>query len=150
MAKVTSISPAGTWTSGDGATFYKYQMTFDDGRHGTIFSKNSSEPHQPGDELSFTINEKGTIKIDRPAYNGGGASAYRKPADDSARSASIIRQVALKAAVEYCNAFIGQGQPIGQDKVLATAQIFNDWMANEKKEVSHAQHMAERVNEVPF
>jgi len=74
--KIVSISPNGTWNSNDGNTFYKFQIQFDNGQSGTLFSKSQDAPHQVGEDINCTINERGTIKVERSGgsnWNRGGA-----------------------------------------------------------------------------
>ncbi len=60
MPKITSITPNGQWNE-----FYKMDIRFDDGEFGTAFAKSQTPPYKVGDEVEYTKNEKGTIKIQR-------------------------------------------------------------------------------------
>ncbi len=82
------------------------KLRFDNGDFGTAFAKSPTPSYAVGDEVDYTKNEKGTIKINKPFTGGfsggnGGSFANTSKVSGDERSASIIRQVALKAAVEY-------------------------------------------------
>jgi hypothetical protein len=145
MAKIVSITPTGQWQD-----LFKLEIRFDNGDFGTAFAKSQTPSYAVGDEVEYTKNEKGTIKIQRPNNFGGGGSfggsfsnASKSSGDD--RSASIIRQVALKAAVEYACAAAHD-----VNTILANAETFNKWMAGQSAApASHTEHFATR-NESPF
>jgi hypothetical protein len=143
MAKIVSITPKGQWQE-----FYKLELRFDNGDFGTAFAKSPTPSYAVGDEVDYSKNEKGTIKIQRPNNFGGGtggsfATASKSAGDD--RSASIIRQVALKAAVEYACA-AGHDVPT----IIGNAEAFNRWMLGQSEApISHVEHFANR-NESPF
>ena len=145
MAKIVSITPTGQWQD-----LFKLEIRFDNGDFGTAFAKSQTPSYAVGDEVEYTKNEKGTIKIQRPNNFGGGgsfggsfANASKSSGDD--RSASIIRQVALKAAVEYACA---AGHDV--NTILANAETFNKWMSGQSAApASHTEHFATR-NESPF
>ena len=148
--KIVSISPNGTWNSNDGNTFYKFQIQFDNGQSGTLFSKSQDAPHQVGEDINCTINERGTIKVERSGGGNWSRGGAAPRANDAERTASIVRQVALKAAVELSAAHAAAGKSIPTDNILDLAERFNAWL--EKKEVKHEAHMAIRqaVEESPF
>ena len=77
------------------------------------------------------------------AFGGGGgynqsAPSFAPKTDD--RSASIIRQVALKSAVEYACA-----AQHDVNTILANAETFNAWMTGASAApASHTEHFANR------
>lgn len=143
MAKIISITPKGQWQE-----FYKLEVRFDNGDFGTAFAKSPNPSYQIGDEVDYSKNEKGTIKIQKAGGfgggNGGSFSNTSKVSGDE-RSASIIRQVALKAAVEYACA-----AKHDVPTILVNADLFNKWMLGQSDDaISHTEHFASR-NESPF
>lgn len=143
MAKIVSITPKGQWQE-----FFKLEIRFDNGDFGTAFAKSPTPSYGVGDEVEYSKNEKGTIKIQKPGgWNGGSGGSFAtasKSAGDE-RSASIIRQVALKAAVEY-----GCAASHDVNTILGNAEIFNKWMTGQSETaISHTEHFATR-NESPF
>ena len=143
MAKIVSITPTGQWQD-----LFKLEVRFDNGDFGTAFAKSQTPSYQIGDEVEYTKNEKGTIKIQRPFGGGGsfgGSVSNASKASGDERSASIIRQVALKSAVEYACA---AGHDV--NTILANAETFNKWMSGQSAApASHTEHFATR-NESPF
>jgi hypothetical protein len=144
MAKIVSITPTGQWQD-----LFKLEIRFDNGDFGTAFAKSQTPSYSVGDEVEYSKNEKGTIKIQRPNSFGGGFGGGSTPSYSAApktddRSASIIRQVALKAAVEYACA---AGHDV--NTILANASTFNEWMTGTQSAATHQEHFATR-NESPF
>jgi hypothetical protein len=141
MPKIISITPTGQWQD-----LYKLEVRFDSGDFGTAFAKSQTPPYAVGEDVEYTKNEKGTVKIQRAnAFGGGGytqsapsALSYAGKTDD--RSASIIRQVALKSAVEYACA-----AQHDVNTILANAETFNAWMTGQSAApASHTEHFANR------
>jgi hypothetical protein len=141
MPKIISITPTGQWQD-----LYKLEIRFDTGDFGTAFAKSQTPPYAVGEDVEYTKNEKGTVKIQRAnAFGGGGynqsapsAPSYTAKTDD--RSASIIRQVALKSAVEYACA-----AQHDVNTILANAETFNAWMTGASSApASHTEHFANR------
>jgi len=143
MAKIVSITPTGQWQD-----LFKLEVRFDNGDFGTAFAKSQTPSYAIGDEVEYSKNEKGTIKIQRPFGGGGsfgGSFSNASKASGDERSASIIRQVALKSAVEYACA---AGHDV--NTILANAETFNKWMSGQSAApASHTEHFATR-NESPF
>jgi hypothetical protein len=142
MPKITSITPNGQWQE-----FYKLELRFDNGDFGTAFAKSETPPYKVGDEVEYTKNEKGTVKIqrgDRPAWTPS------TPKSNDDRSVSIIRQVALKSAVEMSAAYVSQGSTIPVEKIFELAEKFNAWMSGTHG-ATHQEHFAARTEETsPF
>ena len=93
MSKIISITPTGQWQD-----LFKLEVRFDNGDFGTAFAKSQTPPYAVGEEVEYTKNEKGTVKIQRPnPYGASTGSSYTPsaPKGNDERSASIIRQVAL-------------------------------------------------------
>jgi hypothetical protein len=138
MPKIISITPTGMWQD-----LHKLEIRFDTGDFGTAFAKSQTPPYAVGEDVEYTKNEKGTVKIQRAnAFGGGGGyapSAPSAPKTDE-RSASIIRQVALKSAVEYACA-----AKHDVNTILANAETFNAWMTGQSAApASHTEHFANR------
>jgi len=142
MSKIISITPTGQWQD-----LFKLEVRFDNGDFGTAFAKSQTPPYAVGEDVEYTKNEKGTVKIQRANAFGGGGYAPSAPSAPSFapkgnddRSASIIRQVALKAAVEYACA-----AQHDVNTILANAETFNAWMTGASAApASHTEHFANR------
>jgi hypothetical protein len=143
MAKIISITPTGQWNE-----FFKFEVRFEDGDFGTAFAKSNTPPYAVGDDVTYTKNEKGTIKIQKAGFQNNYTTPFAKSAaggDD--RGKSIIRQVALKSAVEMSASYVAQGATIPVEKIFELAEKFNAWMLNEQKGATHEEHFAPRVEE---
>jgi hypothetical protein len=141
MPKIISITPTGQWQD-----LFKLEVRFENGDFGTAFAKSQTPPYAVGEEVEYSKNEKGTIKIQRAnAFGASTGGAYTPSAPSFAakqddRSASIIRQVALKSAVEYACA-----AQHDVNTILANAETFNAWMTGASSApASHTEHFANR------
>ena len=97
MAKITSIQPNGNWRD-----LYKFEVTLDNGITGMVFSKSDTFRFSIGEEVSHELNEKGTLKLQKPQYGGGGGG-YTAPApktQSSNQSEQIARSVVFKGAID--------------------------------------------------
>lgn len=106
-----------------------YKLTMDNGQSGDIFTK--SWVPQAGEEMTYTYDvEKSRFKRQNPNYQGGssapstgGYSGGYKSNNGGNKDKLIVRQVALKAAVEFST-----GMGLKANQVLQVADIFNDWI----------------------
>lgn len=104
--------------------FNIYKLSLDNGQSGSIFTK-TWEP-KAGEEFNYTYDvEKSRFKRVNPNanYSGGGGGYKPSGGGSPSKDKLIVRQVALKAAVEY-SARIG----LKANQVLQVAEIFNDWV----------------------
>ena len=116
-----------------------YKLTMDNGQTGDIFTK-SWEP-KVGEELTYTYDvEKSRMKRVNPNYQGGGNSgggfkpAYGGGNKGGSKDELIVRQVALKAAVEFAAI-----HNLKAEHTLQAAEMFNTWInAGKKKEEAPA------------
>lgn len=131
MAKITSISPTGQWRD-----LYKFDVTLDTGEKGTVFGKTPSLRFAVGDEVAHTINEKGTMKLDKPQYGGGGgySAPAAAPAATGSKDELIVRQVAIKAAVE-----LAASHGLNMQAMFQAAEEINAWILN-KPGRTHQEH----------
>tara|TARA_R110000744_G_scaffold378850_1_gene495633 strand:+ start:18956 stop:19420 length:465 start_codon:yes stop_codon:yes gene_type:complete len=127
---------------------YKYEVTLEDGTTGNMYKKSDNPYLSPGDEVSYTINAKGTFKVDRE----DGGTFTPKPKDNYAkvptstvglsRDELIVRQTCIKAAVDFC-----KNANCSPEEVTANAQIFRDWVFYDGKEKKTS---SEKINDLPF
>lgn len=131
MAKITSIAPTGQWRD-----LYKFDVTLDTGDKGTVFGKTPTLRFAIGDEVSHTINEKGTMKLDKPQYGGGGgySAPAAAPAATGSKDELIVRQVAIKAAVE-----LAASHGLDMQAMFKAAEEINAWILN-KPGRTHQEH----------
>ena len=94
MSKIISITPTGQWQD-----LFKLEVRFDNGDFGTAFAKSQTPPYAVGEEVEYTKNEKGTVKIQRPnPYGGGGGYTQSAPSFASKPTAVLLD------AVLFCRA----------------------------------------------
>jgi|TARA_R110000822_G_scaffold35184_7_gene99305 hypothetical protein len=103
MAKIVSITPTGQWQE-----FHKMDVAFDDGQKGTAFSKTPSPWYSIGDEVEYTLNAKGSVKISKgmDGFTGGGGSTYKPSgsSNNSNKDEQIARSVVFKGAIDLVSA----------------------------------------------
>jgi hypothetical protein len=134
MAKITSIIPTGQWRE-----LYKFDVTLDTGDKGTVFGKTPQLRFGIGDEVAHSINEKGTMKLDKPQYGGGapsysGGGSQSAPAQTGSKDELIVRQVAIKAAVE-----LAASHGLDMNAMFKAAEEINAWILN-KPGRTHQEH----------
>lgn len=133
MAKITSITPTGQWRD-----LYKFDVTLDTGDKGTVFGKTPQLRFGIGDEVAFTTNEKGTMKLDKPQYGGGSYSAPSGapavPTATGSKDELIVRQVSIKAAVE-----LAASHGLDMQAMFKAAEEINAWVLN-KPGRTHQEH----------
>jgi hypothetical protein len=133
MAKITSITPTGQWRD-----LYKFDVTLDTGDKGTVFGKTPQLRFGIGDEVAFTTNEKGTMKLDKPQYGGGSYSAPSgapaAPTATGSKDELIVRQVSIKAAVE-----LAASHGLDMQAMFKAAEEINAWVLN-KPGRTHQEH----------
>lgn len=109
--------------------FNIYKLSLDNGQSGSIFTK-TWEP-KAGEEFNYTYDvEKSRFKRVNPNsnYTGGGGGYKPSAGGGGSKDKLIVRQVALKAAVEYA-----AGMGLKANQVLQVADIFNDWVNQQPK-----------------
>lgn len=137
-----------------------YKLTMANGQTGDIFTK-GWEP-KVGDDLTYTYDvEKSRIKRQNPNYqggapSGGGYKSSYSPKVGSDKDKLIVRQVALKAAVEFAAI-----HNLKAEQTLKAAEMFNTWInAGQKQEApapapaqyreQPAQATTEQEDDLPF
>ena len=141
-SKLVGYQPAGQWRD-----MHKWNVQFEDGMSGTAFSKSETFRFEIGEEIQYSQNEKGNLSLNKQQFFGqsvGAAPApqYAKkevpsyaPQQPSnalySKDELIIRQVSLKAAVDY-----GKESGLDFTQVLAAAEIFNAWILGKQGPVS--------------
>jgi len=131
--------------------FNIYKLSLDNGQSGSVLTK-TWEP-KTGEEFNYTYDvEKSRFKRVNPNGNySGGSGSYNAPRPGgSSKDKLIVRQVALKAAVEYV-----AGMGLKANQVLQVAEIFNDWVNIEPKQEAKEPEPApasvrEEADDLPF
>lgn len=103
MAKITEISPTGVWND-----LHKFDVSMDDGSKGTTFAKTAPPWYSVGDEVEYTLNEKGGMKISKGTgpFTGSAPAAYNQPytpakaGGNGSQGDQIARSVVFKGAID--------------------------------------------------
>mgnify|MGYP005997343887 CR=1 FL=1 len=115
-SKVVNVQSNGTWKE-----LYKFEVELDNGDIGALYRKSNDSKLTKGQDISYTINDKGTLKIVTDYQKNQSQSS---PKQDVDKNNSIARAVAFKGAVEFDN----QCTP---EVVLKNAKYFYDnWLCD--------------------
>ena len=101
-AKVVSVKGDGTWKE-----FYKFEVELNNGDSGVMYKKTPQHWLEEDQEINYSINDKGTLKVIRegwsnnPSSNGSFGSNSKGGINPfELKDKRISRQCALKCAIE--------------------------------------------------
>ena len=94
-SKVVNVQGSGMFKE-----LYVFEVELDNGDIGKIYRKSNDSKLTNGQDISYTINDKGSIKIVTDYQKNQGQSS---PKQDVNVNNSIARAVAFKGAVEFDN-----------------------------------------------
>ena len=112
-SKVVNVQGSGMFKE-----LYVFEVELDNGDVGKIYRKSNDSKLSNGQDISYTINDKGSIKIVTDYQKNQSQSSPQK-SDDVQKL--IVKQSTLKAAVDYDN-------KCSPEDVLKNAQMFYDWV----------------------
>jgi len=112
-SKVVNVQGSGMFKE-----LYVFEVELDNGDVGKIYRKSNDSKLTNGQNISYTINDKGSIKIVTDYQKNQSQSSPQK-SDDVQKL--IVKQSTLKAAVDYDN-------KCSPEDVLKNAQMFYDWV----------------------
>ena len=112
-SKVVNVQGSGMFKE-----LYVFEVELDNGDIGKIYRKSNDSKLTNGQDISYTINDKGSIKIVTDYQKNQSQSSPQK-SDDVQKL--IVKQSTLKAAVDYDN-------KCSPEDVLKNAQMFYDWV----------------------
>jgi len=112
-SKVVNVQGSGMFKE-----LYVFEVELDNGDVGKIYRKSNDSKLTNGQGISYTINDKGSIKIVTDYQKNQSQSSPQK-SDDVQKL--IVKQSTLKAAVDYDN-------KCSPEDVLKNAQMFYDWV----------------------
>ena len=138
-AKVVAVKGDGTWKE-----FHKFEVELDNGDVGVMYKKTPQHWLEEGQEINYSINDKGTLKVIREGWNnnpssngsGGGSSEDRfyskeeKSKIFDAKDRRISKLSVLKCAVDIA---ISQGV-YPPEEILGQAEQFLGWIYEEQKQ----------------
>ena len=112
-SKVVNVQGSGMFKE-----LYVFEVELDNGDIGKIYRKSNDSKLSVGQDISYTINDKGSIKIVTD-YQKNNQSQSSPKQDDVQKL--IVKQSSLKAAVDYDN-------KCTPEDVLKNAQMFYEWV----------------------
>ena len=112
-SKVVNVQGSGMFKE-----LYVFEVELDNGDVGKIYRKSNDSKLSNGQDISYTINDKGSIKIVTD-YQKNNQSQSSPKQDDVQKL--IVKQSSLKAAVDYDN-------KCTPEDVLKNAQMFYEWV----------------------
>jgi hypothetical protein len=134
-SKVTNVQGNGTWETTDGTTFYKFEISMENGDSGEYYAKTQDQTKFKVGEVTTYTYKGGKFPKIKPAWtqnNTGGGSNYSSNREDL-----IIRQTCIKAGAEISN------NPEG---AVIAAEVFYRWIIQKE-----AAEVKERVKQdLPF
>lgn len=134
QSKVVAIHPKGSFESQHG-TMYTFKVSFEDGESLEANAKSQTPPYVVGDLVEYQITghhekygNKGKVKkFDPEQAQGGGFNAPKmQPIGRTPKDVDIMRQTALKAAVEF-----NANRQVEVSRVLAEAEMMHKWLLGE-------------------
>ena len=135
-SKVVNVQGSGMFKE-----LYVFEVELDNGDVGKIYRKSNDSKLTNGQDISYTINDKGSIKIVTD-YQKNNQSQSSPKQDDVQKL--IVKQSSLKAAVDYDN-------KCTPEDVLKNAQMFYEWVWGLTPTQSKINKVAEKIDsDLPF
>ena len=135
-SKVVNVQGSGMFKE-----LYVFEVELDNGDIGKIYRKSNDSKLSNGQDISYTINDKGSIKIVTD-YQKNNQSQSSPKQDDVQKL--IVKQSSLKAAVDYDN-------KCTPEDVLKNAQMFYEWVWGLTPAQSKINKVAEKFDsDLPF
>ena len=143
-AKVVSVKGDGTWKE-----FYKFEVELDNGDSGVMYKKTPQHWLEENQEINYSINDKGTLKVIREGWNNNPSSngSFGSNSKDGInpfelKDKRISRQCALKCAIEIA---VSKGV-YTPDEILGQAEQFVEWICEE----NNGSENKDSENNAPF
>tara|TARA_B100000524_G_scaffold335721_1_gene225124 strand:+ start:415 stop:828 length:414 start_codon:yes stop_codon:yes gene_type:complete len=134
-SKVVNVQGSGMFKE-----LYVFEVELDNGDIGKIYRKSNDSKLSVGQDISYTINDKGSIKIVTDYQKNQTQSS---PKQDDVQKL-IVKQSSLKAAVDYDN-------KCSPEDVLKNAQMFYEWVWGLSPAQSKINKVAEKFDsDLPF
>ena len=135
-SKVVNVQGSGMFKE-----LYVFEVELDNGDVGKIYRKSNDSKLSNGQDISYTINDKGSIKIVTD-YQKNNQSQSSPKQDDVQKL--IVKQSSLKAAVDYDN-------KCTPEDVLKNAQMFYEWVWGLTPTQTKINKVAEKFDsDLPF
>ena len=122
-SKVVNVQGSGMFKE-----LYVFEVELENKDIGKIYRKSNDSKLTNGQEISYTINEKGSIKIVTDYQKNNPTQSIPQKSNDVQKL--IVKQSSLKAAVDFHS-----GSSCTTSQVIGTAEEFEEWVLNKKKPV---------------
>jgi hypothetical protein len=138
-AKVTKVQGDGMFND-----LYKFELELDNGDSGKVYKKLDNAGVQIGETITYTQNDKGTIKV-QTGYQKRFPEKFKDKGYDKRTQRYIIRQSSLKTATDFIINTKGDESDLFllADKMVAYCMGGNTDFENDKKQ-------EKEENDVPF
>jgi len=134
-SKVKNVQGSGMFKE-----LYVFEIELDNGDIGKIYRKSNDSKLSVGQDISYTMNDKGSIKIVTDYQKNQTQSS---PKQDDVQKL-IVKQSSLKAAVDYDN-------KCTPEDVLKNAQMFYEWVWGLTPTQTKINKVAEKFDsDLPF
>tara|TARA_R100001443_G_scaffold80547_2_gene87554 strand:- start:744 stop:1157 length:414 start_codon:yes stop_codon:yes gene_type:complete len=134
-SKVVNVQGSGMFKE-----LYVFEIELDNGDIGKIYRKSNDSKLSVGQDISYTMNDKGSIKIVTDYQKNQTQSS---PKQDDVQKL-IVKQSSLKAAVDYDN-------KCTPEDVLKNAQMFYEWVWGLTPTQTKINKVAEKFDsDLPF
>ena len=134
-SKVVNVQGSGMFKE-----FYVFEVELENKDVGKIYRKSNESKLTSGQEISYTINDKGSIKIVTDYQKNNPTQLSPQKSDDVQKL--IVRQSSLKSAVDFNN-------DCTAEEVLHNAEKFYNWvMGLENKSDNFDSRLKSKVNEI--
>ena len=124
--------------------FFVFAIEFEDGAKGKIYKKKDEAGVEIGEEIEYTMNEKGSIKVvtdwksSQPRATNGSSETMSKDEwaeKDRIKNLSICKQVALKCAVKFVAGYINYETHFSPEDTLKITEQFRHYLVSEDNEI---------------
>ena len=131
VSQLTSVKEKGTFNE-----LYKFECEFLDGTIGILYRKTAEAKVIVNEVYTYTINDKGTIKIIPEGKPYTGPNNYNKtnstgPTANIQRKGNEADRIARSVALKEANA-LGIHQGLELAEILETAKIMADFIIKDK------------------
>jgi len=136
MPKIVSLQDTGRmWKE-----FHILEVQFDNNDGGSVLAKSTSPAYKVGDDVQYTKNERGGVKIQRDFQPTASAPSYAAKQSNGSKDEQIARSVVFKGAVDLVGAGVIELKDIAKFVSEFTPIVLGE--ATEQA-TSYAQHFEE-------
>ena len=136
MPKIVSLQDTGRmWKE-----FHILDVAFDNNDSGNVLAKSTTPSYKVGDEVQYTKNERGGIKIQRDFQPNNSPSNYTPRKSNDSKDEQIARSVVFKGAVDLVGAGVLELKDITKFVADFTPVVLGDV---QQQSNTYAQHFEE-------